>query len=524
MHNVSSFKRLDLTYKTMTAFLGLLCIGLHAPEAAPARDEFPTVQLPSIPDRSVNIVDFGAVPDGKTLSTEAFAKAIHAASEQGGGRVVVPQGIWLTGPIVLKSSIDLHADEGALIVFSGDLELYRDENGKISNLISGKNLENIAITGRGVFEGSGDLWRPVKRFKMTDKQWKALLKRGGVLTRDDDIWWPAEEYVDLKRPRLVRLDDCKRILIEDASFRNSPQFALDISDCEELTIRNAHVFNFWYAQNGDGIDLHSCRNVQIVGTRVDVGDDALCMKSNTGKPLENVLIENCIVYHGHGGFVTGSEELGGMNNIRVRNCTFMGTDVGIRFKSARDRGGLVTNIDIQHVNMINIKEQAILFDMHYEDDLPIDEEGMITRPLDAEIPAVTDTTPRFQNISIRDVTCRGAERAVLMAGLPEMATRNIHLENISITAETGMICMDAQDITLKNVEILNEEGPALHFFNAQNVSVEGFRYNEKLKTALRLQGTQNDAITVAGFQPPLTAENTVLAEGAAANDFVPPPQ
>ena len=206
-------------------------------------------------------------------------------------------------------------------------------------------------------------------------------------------------------------------MLEDATFQNSPQFALDISGCEELTIRNANVRNAWYAQNGDGIDLHSCRNVQILGTRVDVGDDALCMKSNTGKPLENVLIRDCVVYHGHGGFVTGSEERGGMHHIRVRNCTFMGTDIGLRFKSGRDRGGLVSHIDIQGINMIDIKDEAILFDMHYQDDLPIDDDGMITRSENAEVPEITDTTPRFCNISIRDVICRGAERAVLLAGL-----------------------------------------------------------------------------------------------------------
>lgn len=503
-----------VTFSTWTRMLPALLLSasfVTSLHAGPMADfELPEVQLPVIAARSVSIVEHGAVADGRTLNTEAFAKAIDTLAGQGGGRVVVPPGIWATGPIRLQSGIDLHLEEGALVVFSGNPELYRDDKGRIGNLIAGRNLENVSITGRGVFEGAGDLWRPVKRFKMTDKQWKALLKRGGVLTNDDEIWWPGAEYIDLKRPRLVRLDECKRILIEEATFRNSPQFGIDVSDCEELTIRNATVLNFWYAQNGDGIDLHSCRNVRITGTRVDVGDDALCMKSNPGRPLENVLIEDCIVYHGHGGFVTGSEELGGMNNIRVRNCTFLGTDVGIRFKSARDRGGLVTNIDVQQVTMIDIKEQAILFDMHYQDGLPIDAAGMITRPEDAEAPAVTETTPRFQNISIRDVTCRGAERAVLLAGLPEMAVRNIRLENVSITARTGMICMDAQEIELKNVEILNEEGPALHFFNARQVTVDGFRYNGSLETAVRTQGILNKGLRVSNVDPPFTSSNAVM--------------
>jgi DNA sulfur modification protein DndE len=173
----------------------------------------------------------------------------------------------------------------------------------------------------------------------------------------------------------------------------------------------------------------------------------------------------------------------------------------------------VTNIDIKDVQMIGIKDQAILFDMHYQDELPIDKRGMVTRAADAEIPAVTDTTPRFRDISIRNVICRGADRAVLMAGLPEMLTQNIRLENVSITAKTGMLCMDARDIELKNVEILNEDGPALHFYNAQDVQVDGFGVAEGVGTAVRVQGTQNTDLTVSNLEPG-AKETLQLVEGA----------
>lgn len=477
----------------------------------------PDVQLASIPDGSVSIADYGAVADGETLNTAAFAKAIDAMADRGGGRVIVPPGLWKTGPIQLRSNIDLHVEPGAVVLFSGELVHYQTLDGKVANLVSGDDLENIAITGRGIFEGTGDSWRPVKRFKMTDKQWKALLSRGGVLTNDDEMWWPSEAHAKVKRPRLVRLEGCRRVLIEDATFRNSPMFSLDIADSQDVTIRDVTVLNFWYAQNGDGIDLHSCKNVQILGARVDVGDDALCMKSNPGKPLENVLVKDCVVLHGHGGFVIGSEELGGMKNVRVRDCVFLGTDVGLRFKSARDRGGLVTNIDIQHVDMINIAEQAILFDVHYEDDTPLDKQGMVTRDPAAEPPAVTDTTPRFRDISIRNVTCRGAERAVLLAGLPEMPTQNVRLEDVSITAKTGMVCMDAAEIELKNVEILNDEGPALHFFNAHGVNVDGFDFSEELEIPVRVQGTQNEGLQLSAL--PGGDEAVSFVEGAKRTDI-----
>ena len=468
--------------------------GALANAAGSADFELPEVTLPTIPRISVSIVDYGAVDDGKMLNHTAIQKAIDDLAGKGGGRVVIPAGMWMAGPIRLKSNIDLHVEQGALVVFSGDLSLYLNKDKKYDGPIMGKNLENVVISGKGIFEGSGDAWRPVKRFKMTDKQWKALLDRGGVLTDDDEIWWPSQVHVDIKRPRLVRLDDCKRVLIEDATFRNSPQFGLDISECEDLTIRNATVMNFWYAQNGDGIDLHSCRNVQIIGTRVDVGDDAICMKSNRGKPLENVLIKDCTVYHGHGGFVIGSEEFGGMNRLRVRDCLFLGTDVGIRFKSSRDRGGLVTNVDIKNINMLDIKEQAILFDMHYQAGLPIDDHGMVTRAPDAAFPDVTETTPRFQNISIRDIICRGAEYAVIMAGLPEMFTEKILLENVSISATHGMICMDARDIEFRNVEIINTEGPALHVYNTQRVTVDNLKVADGIEAGVRVQGKRNEEL------------------------------
>ncbi|TWT37125.1 Polygalacturonase [Posidoniimonas corsicana] len=484
--------------------------------AAGAADfTLPEVRAVSIPSGRVSIADFGAKPDGRTLNTQAFAKAIKSVASQGGGRVVVPRGVWKTGPIELESNIDLHVEQGAVVLFSGDLDHYRTPNGKVAHLISGADLENVAITGSGVFEGAGDYWRPVKEFKMTDKQWKKLLSKGGVLTDDEEIWWPSEEHTKVKRPRLVRLDDCRRVLIENATFRNSPSFSLDVSDCEDVTIRGVTVLNFWYAQNGDGIDLHSCKNVQIIGARVDVGDDALCMKSNPGKPLENVLVKDCTVFHGHGGFVIGSEELGGMNNLRVRDCTFIGTDVGLRFKSARDRGGLVTNVDIQNVNMIDIAEQAILFDMHYEAGIPLDKQGLVTRNAGSAPPAVTDTTPRFRQISIRDVTCRGAERAVLLAGLPEMPVQDVLLENVSITAKRGMVCMDAVGVELRGVEVLCDEGPALHVYNTRRLAVDDFRWRAGTATPVRVQGPQNAELTFSGIAG--GGEAISLIEGAEAS-------
>ena len=169
----------------------------------------PRVTEPAIPKRSVRITDFGAVGDGQQLNTKAFAAAIEALTKQGGGRVIIPRGIWLTGPIILKSNINLHSEAGALVVFSKNFEEYPLVNTSFEGLdtyrcispIYGVGLENIAITGEGVFDGSGDAWRPVKKSKLTDTQWKNLVASGGVLTPDKNTWYPNEKA--LKAPKTV---------------------------------------------------------------------------------------------------------------------------------------------------------------------------------------------------------------------------------------------------------------------------------------------------------------------------------
>ena len=211
-------------------------------------------------------------------------------------------------------------------------------------------------------------WRPVKRFKMTDKQWRELTASGGVVDSDGEIWWPNVEAMEgaeklrqlmvkkaplteydavrvYLRPRLMNLINCRVVLIDGPTFQNSPMWNLHPILCEDITLRNITVRNPWYSQNGDGLDLESCRNAVVENSVFDVGDDAICLKSGKdeigrkiGVPTENVVIRDCRVYHGHGGFVIGSEMSGGVRNIWVTGCQFIGTDVGLRFKKHSGTG------------------------------------------------------------------------------------------------------------------------------------------------------------------------------------------
>lgn len=500
------------------AFLPAACFA--APPAGDWMSGFvmPRVEEPALPGRSVPVTDFGAVPDGRTLCTEAIARGISALADQGGGRLVFPAGVWLTGPIVMKSNIALHTEEGALIQFSRDLSLFKDPG-----LIFGENLENIAFTGPGIIDGAGEAWRHVKKGKMTEGQWKALIASGGRLEENGTVWYPRTT-MDTWRPRLMVLRHCKRILLETTTFQNSPDWNLHPHFCEDLTIRNVIIRNPWYSQNGDGLDIDGCRDVVVRGTRLDVGDDALCLKSGsgaearrTGRPTENVLIEDCVVYHGHGGFTIGSEMSGGVRNVRVNNCVFIGTDIGLRFKTQRGRGGVVEKIFISNVRMTNIPTDAISFNMYYGGAAPTEEKDSTG---EARKVPVDEGTPQFRDIYIQDVLCRGARRAVQLQGLPEMPIRGIHLRNVAMTATRGIVCQDAEDITLERVEILHTQGSVVDLIRSRDVRVDGLACAPGTESLFQVSGKGSAGIVVRHTDAKAARQSVSLGDGAPADAIV----
>lgn len=469
--------------------------------------DMPVVQRPSFPDYQVDIRDFGAKADGETLNTEAINNAIKAVSEKGGGKVVIPEGLWLTGPVVLQNNVNLHVEKNALVLFSGDADLYPLVRTSFEGLdmlrcqspISAMNAENIAITGHGVLDGSGDSWRPVKRNKMTDGQWKSLLKSGGVVDESGKVWYPNEgalkasiltgskekreisnsEWEGMKRwlrPVLLSIVKSKRVLLEGVTFRNSPSWCLHPLSCEDLTLNGVKVFNPWYSQNGDALDVESCKNVVVTNSLFDAGDDAICIKSGKdadgrrrGEPCENVLVKNNTVLHGHGGFVVGSEMSGGVRNVYVADCTFIGTDVGLRFKSTRGRGGVVENVYVDNINMINIPGDALIADLYYAvKDAP-----------GAPVPAVTEETPSFKNIHISNISCKGAGRAMFLNGLPEMPIENFSVRNMRITdAQKGAFINKVAGVTLENIEIETADNTYLQVENTTNITIDGKEYDK----------------------------------------------
>ena len=246
--------------------------------------------------------------------------------------------------------------------------------------------------------------------------------------------------------------------------------------CEDVSILNVQVRNLPTAQNSDALDLESCRRAVIRNCVFDAGDDGICIKSGKdaagrriGVPCEDVLVEGCTVYHAHGGFTIGSEMSGGVRNFIVRNCTFMGTDIGLRFKSTRGRGGVVENIFISDIRMENIPGDAINFNLYYEGRSPLDKAGAGT---ETNFPAVTEETPSFRDIHLENIICRGAQNAIVLEGLPEMPLSDITLKNVSITSRFGVSVTDAQNITFENVRVDNQTGEALKTFRVKNSQLE----------------------------------------------------
>lgn len=512
------------------------------------------VKEPVIPNNSVNIKDFGAVSGGDVLNTQAFANAIEAVSKKGGGKVIIPPGIWLTGPIILKSNLELHAQTGALIKFSPDKSLYPLVETSFEGLntwrcispLYGKNLENVAFTGKGVWDGSGEVWRQVKKSKLTEGQWKKFVASGGVLNESKTSWYPSEVFMkasegadqnvrlDLKtkedfekihdflRPVLVSIQNSKRVLFDGPVFQNSPAWNIHPLMIEDLIVRNVSVRNPWFSQNGDGLDVESCKNVLVENSSFDVGDDAICIKSGKDKdgrdravPCENIIIRNNIVYHGHGGVTVGSEMSSGVKNMHVSNCTFMGTDVGLRFKSNRGRGGVVENIFISDIFMTDIPSQAISFNLYYGGKSIAEtlEEGG-TPVVNKAIP-VDEKTPQFKNISMKNITISGANQAVFLQGLPEMNLENIEIIDLKAKADKGFTIVDANGIKISNATLDIKDSAIFDIFNVKNMSLKNVDFNSTSPKAVTINGEGSAKIELT------SSANTNLSKKTFIGKTVP---
>jgi len=392
-----------------------------------------------------DIVDYGAVGDGETVNTDAIQKAVDACAAGGGGRVLVPAGVFVSGPVFLRSNVEFHLSSGAVLRGSRNFDDYPllDVAARgyhiagwwYASLLTGCHLENVSITGGGVLDGQGEVW------------WRA--KDAGRL-----------EHI---RPMVVYLFDCQRVRIDGVKMLNSPSWTLVPIFCRDVVVHGVTVRNPWKPyHNCDGIDLMSCENVRVANCYVDTGDDGICLKSVPdfgmvckpagGKiapdyslpriPCENVLIENCVVEHGHSGVGIWAEVIGGLRNIAVSNCIFDGTRTGIRIARYPVVGGYVRHVRIDNVVMRRV---SYVFELSAALAPWFDRQAM-------QQPGM-DQSPEFRDIHFSNITATQAQIACEAHGLPKCPPRDISFSNIRIEADAGFDLRNMENVLLDNVEV-----------------------------------------------------------------------
>jgi len=380
---------------------------------------------PVIPARTFNLADFGAVGDGQTMNTAAFKKAVAAVNQAGGGKLVVPKGVFITGPFELCSSLDFHLDAGAMVQAPATFEALglpdpstlktqaEASAVKIGPLISGRGLHDLAITGPGTIDGNGSHW-----WAWSERAERA--HRGRLI---------------YSRPHILVINDCSRLLVADITLSNSSKYHLVAAGITDLTVERVKVRAPWDGSgpNTDGIDIGPGTNFLVRDCDVDTGDDDICIKSGG----TNVLIENNTIKHGHG-ISIGSGTVNGVNNMLVRHNTFDGADNGIRIKSMRGAGGLVQNVRYTDIQMKHVANPIIL-QLDYVDN---------NRPNFKGDPA---KVPAIHNILLDHLTIEGSRNAGLIHGIPDSPITNITLQDITITAEKDFDVRDADNPTYTRV-------------------------------------------------------------------------
>lgn len=347
---------------------------------------------PHFPARDFVLTDYGAIEGGKSKCTDAFVKAIDACNKAGGGRVIVPQGVWLTGPIHLKSNVNLYVSRGATIRFSTDttdylpLVLTRWEGVECMNyspLVYAFEAENIAVTGEGTLDGqaSDNHWWPWKG-RADFGGWKSgtpcqnearvkLFAMGDANTPVSERLFGEGSYL---RPNFFEPYRCKNVLLEGVTVRNAPFWEIHPVLCQSVTIRGVSVDSS--GPNTDGCDPESCRDVLIENCSFNTGDDCLAIKSGrngdgrrVNVPCENIVIRGCSMKNGHGGVTIGSEITGGVHNVYVENCRMDSPDLwnAIRIKNNAVRGGNLGNFHFRNIVVGQVSHAVLTIDFNYEE-------------------------------------------------------------------------------------------------------------------------------------------------------------
>jgi polygalacturonase len=423
-----------------------------------------------------DVLQFGAKGDGQTLNTDAFARAVAACEQAGGGSLYVPPGRYLTGPVELKSHIRLCINAGSILLASRDARDYAlvedvwvPGGQLISPLIYAHDAEEVAVSGGGTIDGQGATW------------WAPILE-AKARHRNMETPPPATQQVPSThlpggspglprgRPELIRFLRCSNVVIEGITLLNSPEWNIHPLLCDRVRVDGVTITAPDPSPNTDGINPESCRTVQILNCRIDNGDDCITLKSGAdaagrriGRPDEDITIANCVMYHGHGGVTIGSEMSGGVHDVVVTNCIFHGTDNGLRIKSQRGRGGIVEGISISNIVMQNVAHPFVITSFYMGKDKP------------GDVYTVGEGTPQLRDILISNITARGATEAGNVTGLREMPVSNITFDNVHVQAKRGFVCSNAAGIRFNACSFHVDQEPTLLTRNCTDIESGGLQ-------------------------------------------------
>lgn len=443
-----------------------------------------------------DINEYGASGDGSTLDTEPIQAALDECAETG-GTVVVPPGQYLTAPLVIGDDTTLHVESGATIQFVGDFEAFPTAKGRWEGwdqfgfhpCLRVSDAENVAITGYGTIDGGGEYWWDF--YEVPDSELPEGLR--ARLAEYDDLNEKEDDVSSFtQRPPLLQIQESRNVSVSGVTLQNSPFWNTHVVYSNDVTIHDVTIYNPADAPNGDGLDIDSSQYVKVSDAAIDVGDDAICLKSGKnaegrerGVPASNITVTNCTVKAGHGGVVVGSEMSGDVRDVTVSNCTFNGTDRGIRIKTKRGRGGVVEDLRFSSIVMRDVACPFVVNGYYFTD-------------IDSEPEPVDETTPLVRHVHYSNITARNVESAGFLAGLPEQHFEDITFDNVDIDAtrsltasdldpamadnydqQHGLFCKSISDVSFDNVRIRTAGAPTFQIEDTETVSIDGLTVDDE---------------------------------------------
>ncbi|MEZ4772723.1 MAG: glycoside hydrolase family 28 protein [Bacteroidia bacterium] len=423
-----------------------------------------------VPEKVFQVSDYGAVGDGKTLNTDAIQQTIDAAAAAGGGKVVFPAGDYLTGAVFIKSNVEFHIGEGVTLIAIPDDLYYPERRTRVAGiemdwpaaLINVYEEKNVRITGKGTIFGSGKYW--------WDKFWGDPPRSGGMWVdyQNRNIRW-AVDY-DCKRVRPVVIYKSENVLLKDFTVKQAGFWTISLTYSEKVHVDGLIIRNNidGYGPSSDGINTDSSKDILVENCDIDCNDDNLCIKAGrdadglrVNKPAENIVYRNCITRAGHGLFTIGSETSGGMRNIEVYGLEAIGTNTGIRFKSAKVRGGLIENVWFHDIKMTDVNS-PFQFELNWypeysypqiPDEIPEEERPEWWKTMTQVVEPPEKGIPEFRDILLTDIEVKNAQRAFYANAYPEKPIHDLTWKNIAIEAESGGTVTYARDWKMENVSI-----------------------------------------------------------------------